>query len=304
MNSKMKEEIAIAFYSLFNCWPRKKDEEKTKHKSTKSGKRISEEIKVRLIKLIKREVNKHTSRSKCYDIFFDKKNDICNEIDSSRSSKDISTWKKFSVKLAKNYSELGTATNAVLIICIFTLKGVNHFIVLRYNLSKQMRLGEEDLEILDDILKENCSKSAIYPSIQSIKIPKANDNVMKIFQDNDSIYFPSFLGLETKSMYLERQIEKEIGKIYNESLEKKEPLTITRFRDKLLEIIEKKEIECRRDDAKRNVTITIGKISIKTPISEINRSLKIQKFNGSYRIIIEDLEANVRFSEKIFEIHE
>lgn len=304
MNSKMEEEIAIVFYSLFNCWPRKKDEEKTKHKSTKSGKRISKEIKIRLIKLLKREVRKHTSKSKCYDLFFDKGIDICKKIDSSRSFKDITAWKKFSVELAENYSELGTATNAVLIICIFTLKGVNHFIVLRYNLSEQMRLGEEDLEILDDILKEDCSKSAIYPSIQSLKIPKANDKVMKIYQDNDSFYFLSFLGLETISMYLTNQIDDEIGKIYDESLEKKEPLTITRFTDKLLEIIEKKEIECRRDDAKKNVTITIGKISINTPISEINKSLKIQKTNGIYRIIIEDLEANVRFSRRIFEIHE
>ena len=50
------------------------------------------------------------------------------------------------------------------------------------------------------------------------KTPK--HNAVKIYQDNDSNYFLTFLGLDTKSMYIEKQIEKEIKKIYDDSIEK------------------------------------------------------------------------------------
>lgn len=295
-----EDDFKIILYSLYKCWPEEGKNVETIYSG--SGKRIPKDVQELLMNRIKRHIRKTFSKSTFENKLKKMKDPI---LVVALKSTQTNVWKTVSLKIANKYAKQDRAKNAIIMTSKFSVKSNSFVCVLRYNLTEQMQLDEAEdeimkLKIVDQILEEETSKSALYPSTTSIERVHFDPTMVKIHDPNETEHFRNTIDIDELPPH--KQIDKELKRLIDEAKETGKSLKIEVLIQKLRELISSMNEKYRRS-IKSKITIRIGNIKVEADVSKIFNDIQIEQVgNINQKISITGSNATIKYDNEEYDI--
>jgi len=294
------EDIKISLYSLYKCWP--EEDNSTETIFSGDGKKIPDDIQTLLKKRIRRHVVKYFSKSTFENAIKDTSKSI---LVRAYSCNNIDDWTQISLELADRYAKEDRAKNALIMISNFQVKKNKFVCLLRYNLTEQIQLDDSKnalmkLKIVDKILEEESSKSALYPSTTSFEKSHIDSKMIKIHDPNNTEHFRNTIGVD--ELPPRKQIDKKLKELIEKAKESKKPISIENLIEILRSLIREMNEKYRRS-IKSKITIKIGNVKIEADISNIFDGIDIERIGDTMqKVSIKGSNAKIKYDTEEYDI--
>jgi len=293
--------LNLIMYSAYDCYPERESKE-NEHIFSGKGNEIPEEILELLIDRISKHVDKNFTKS-TVECAIKTENPILKRAIESRR---IDDWRNITDEIADKYTNSKRAKNAILMISKFIVNQENFVCILRYRLTPQIQYDENESQIeklkrVERILEEETSKSAIYPSVNSIDSLQIDSNMVKIHDSNETEHFRETIDIEELPPH--KQIDKELKNLYDEANKSGNPMKLSNIIEELRMLIERSGRISRRSISKK-IIIRSGSIKIEADFSKLFNEIQIDRVDqNSQKISITGPNATIRFVDEEYEIN-